>query len=56
MKANVSKKILTRAEKAKFKRKWGVKPDIFNKMFFAVADWKKKNKASRGRKSELTDS
>lgn len=34
MKANVSKKILTRAEKAKFKRKWGVKPDIFNK--FAI--------------------
>ena len=54
MKKNISKKKPTRRDKAHFKRKWGVTPEIFNRMVFLIADWKNKNKDSRGRKSELT--
>ena len=54
MKKNVSKKKQSKRDRAKFKRKWGVTPEIFNKMVSVLADWKDKNKDSRGRKSELT--
>ena len=54
MKKNLSHKKLTRRENAKFKRKWGVTPKIFKRMVSVYADWKIKNKDSRGRKSELT--
>jgi hypothetical protein len=54
MKKNVSKKKQSKRDSAKFKRKWGVAAEIFNKMVSVLADWKGKNKDSRGRKSELT--
>ena len=43
-----------RKDNAKFKRKWGVNPEIFNKMVSVYAHWKKENRDLRGRKSELT--
>ncbi|MDX1920262.1 MAG: transposase family protein [Candidatus Caenarcaniphilales bacterium] len=54
MSKNLSGKKKSRKDNAKFKRKWGVTPEIFNKMVSVFAEWKGKNKDSRGRKSELT--
>ena len=54
MKKDVRRKKETRRDKAKFKRKWGVTRVIFKRMVSAFADWRKKNKDSRGRKSDLT--
>jgi hypothetical protein len=54
MKKNLSGKKQSRIESAKFKRKWGVTREIFDKMVSAVGLWKSNNKDSRGRKSELT--
>lgn len=54
MTKKLTKKKQSRTEKAKFKRKWGVTLEIFNKMVFVFTEWKRQNKDSRGRKSELT--
>jgi hypothetical protein len=55
MKKKVSKKKQqAKRDSAKFKRKWGVTPEIFNKMVSVFSSWKNENKDSRGRKSELT--
>ncbi len=54
MKKNLSRKKQSKQETAKFKRKWGVTPQIFNDMVLVFADWKSKNKDTRGRRSELT--
>jgi len=54
MKKSSPRKKQTRQDKAKFKRKWGVTLEIFEKMVSVYSDWKSKNRDKRGRKSELT--
>jgi len=54
MKKSSQGKKQTGRDKAQFKRKWGVTPEIFDKMVAVYSDWKGKNRDKRGRKSELT--
>lgn len=44
----------SRQEKAKFKRRWGVTREIYDKMICVLADWEAQNKDTRGSKAGLT--
>lgn len=43
-----------RQEKTKFKRRWGVTKEIYDKMIQTVIDWESKNKDTRGNNPRLT--